>query len=54
MTHPSSVAPHGMAHSFTEFDRAIINVISWLVFCDCGFHSVCPVMDNDKRLVEAS
>ena len=54
MTHPSCVALHGMAHSFTEFDRAIINVISWLVFCDCGFHSVCPVMDNDKRLVEAS
>ena len=26
----------------------------WLVFCDCGFHSVCPLMDEDKRLVEAS
>ena len=26
----------------------------WLVFCDCGFHSVCPLMDNDKRLMEAS
>ena len=26
----------------------------WLVFCDCGFHSVCPLMDKDKRLVEAS
>ena len=24
----------------------------WLVFCDCGFHSVCPLMD--KRLMEAS
>ena len=23
-----------------------------LVFCDCGFHSVCPLMDEDKRLVE--
>ena len=22
----------------------------WLVFCDCGFHSVCPLMDEDKRL----
>ena len=21
----------------------------WLVFCDCGFHSVCPLMDKDKR-----
>ena len=19
----------------------------WLVFCDCGFHSVCPLMDKD-------
>ena len=26
----------------------------WLVFCDCGFHSVCPLMVEDKRLVEAS
>ena len=26
----------------------------WLLSCDCGFHSVCPVMDEDKRLVEAS
>ena len=22
----------------------------WLLFCDCGFHSVCPLMDEDKRL----
>ena len=26
----------------------------WLVFCDCGFHSVCPLMDEYKRLVQAS
>ena len=26
----------------------------WLVFCDCGFQSVCPLMEKDKRLVEAS
>ena len=26
----------------------------WLVFCDCGFHSVCLLMDKDKRLMEAS
>ena len=26
----------------------------WLVFCDCGFHSVCPLMDKDKRLIKAS
>ena len=27
---------------------------NWLVFCDCGFHSVCPLMKKSKRLVEAS
>ena len=26
----------------------------WLVVCDCGFHYVCPLMDEDKRLMEAS
>ena len=26
----------------------------WLVFCDCGFHSVYPLMNWDKRLMEAS
>ena len=26
----------------------------WLAFCDCGFHSVCPLMDKDKKLMEAS
>ena len=26
----------------------------WLVFCDCGFYSVCPLMDEDKRLVQVS
>ena len=26
----------------------------WLVFCDCGFHSACLLMDDDKRLAEAS
>ena len=28
--------------------------LDWLVFCDCGFHSVCPLMEKDKRLMEAS
>ena len=30
---------------------------TWLarfVFCDCGFHSVCPLRDKDKRLMELS
>ena len=26
----------------------------WLVFSDCGFHSVCLLMDKDKRVMEAS
>ena len=26
----------------------------WLVFCDCGFQSVCPLMEKDKRVMEAS
>ena len=25
-----------------------------LVFCDCGFHLVCPLTDKDKSLTEAS
>jgi len=23
----------------------------WLVFCDCAFHSVCPLMDETKKLI---
>ena len=44
--------------------KAVIDVIIWLVFCDCGFHSgghgiialtsVCLLMDESKRLVQAS
>ena len=26
----------------------------WLLFCDCIFHSVSPLMDDDKKLLEAS
>ena len=26
----------------------------WLVFFDCGFQSVCPLMEKEKRLMEAS
>ena len=51
MTHPSWVALHSMAHSFTELDTVVIMWSVWLVFCDCAFHFVCPLMD--KRLVEA-
>ena len=54
MIHSSWVALHGMAHSFIELDKAVVHVIRWLVFCDCGFHSLCPLMEKDKRLMEAS
>ena len=30
------------------------HVIRLVHFCDCGFHSVCPLMEKDKRLMEAS
>ena len=43
-----------MAHSFTELDKPVVHVIRWLVFCDCGFQSVCLLMQKDKRLMEAS
>jgi len=48
MTHPSWVALHSMAHSFTELEKAVVHVIR-LVFCDCGFHSICPLRDKGKR-----
>ena len=54
MTRLSWVALHGMVHSFSELDKAVAHVIIWLVSCDCGFHSVCPLMEKDKRLMEAS
>ena len=50
MTHPSWVALHGLAYSFIELDKAVLHVSVWLVFCDCGFHSVCPLMDKDQSL----
>ena len=52
MTHPSWVTLQGIGHSFIELDKAVSMLSVWLVFCDCGFHSVCPQMDEDKRLVE--
>ena len=54
MTHLSWVALHGMAHSFIELDKAVAHVISLIIFCDCGFHSVCPLMDKDKKLMQVS
>ena len=54
MTRLSWVAVRSMAHSFIELDKAVAHVISLIIFCDCGFHSVCPLMDEDNRLMEAS
>ena len=54
MTHPSWVALHGMAHSFTELDKTVVHVIRLFSFCDGGFQSVCPLMEKDKRLMKAS
>ena len=54
MSHLSYVAPHGMAHSFIELDKLWSVWLDWLVFCDCGFQSVWPLMDKNKRLMEAS
>ena len=54
MTLPYWVALHSMAHSFIELDKAVVQVISlisflWLWFSFCG-----PLMEKDKKLIEAS
>ena len=54
MTCLSLVAPHGMAHSFIELDKALIHVIILVSFCDRSFHSVRPLVAEDNRLVQAS
>ena len=51
---PSTLGgPTWHAHSFTELDKAVIHVIFFLVFYDCGFLSVCPLIEKDKRFMEA-
>ena len=47
MTHLYWVALQGKAHSYRQGCYPC-----GFVFCDCGFNSVCPLMDEDKRLVE--
>ena len=51
---PSWVALHIMAHSFIELDKAVVHVIKLVSFYDCGFHPVCPLLEKDKRFMEAS
>ena len=45
---------HGIVHSFIELHKAVIHVIILVSFCDCGFHSVSPLVDEDKEFVQAS
>ena len=49
---------HGVAKSLTGLsdwtELTGDHVIRLVHFCDCGFHSVCPLMEKDKRLMEAS
>ena len=40
MTHLSWVALHVMAHSFTELDKAVVNVISVVSFLQLCFFSL--------------
>ena len=47
-THPSSVALHGMAHSFIELDKSVVHVIRLVSFLWLWF-SVCPMMENAKE-----
>ena len=39
----SCVALNSMAHSFIQLDKAVVHVISLIVFSYCGFHSVYPL-----------
>ena len=50
MTCLSWVALHSMAHSFIELDKAVVHVIRLVSF----LFSVFPLMEKDKRLMEAS
>ena len=54
MTRPSWVALHCMAHSFIELDKAVVHVISLVSFLWLWFSFCLPLMDKDKRLMEAS
>ena len=49
MSRPSWVAPHGMAHSFIELDKAVVHVIRLVSFLWLWF-SVCPLMEKDRGL----
>ena len=42
MTLPSWVALHGMVHSFTELDKAVVHVIRWVSFLWLWFSGCLP------------
>ena len=61
----SWVAQHSMLYSFIELHKAVIHVIIWLAFWDCGFRSggcgiiglassVCLLNDDNERFMEPS
>ena len=54
MTHLSWVALHGMAHSFIELDKAVVHVIRLVSFLRLWFSVRLPLIEKDKRLMEAS
>ena len=54
MTHSSWVALYGMAHSFTELDKAMVHVIRLVSFLWLWFSVCLPSMEKDKRLMETS
>ena len=43
-----SIVSPSIYHEVMGLDATI------LVLCDYGFHSVCPLMDKDKKLMKAS
>ena len=47
---PSWVTPHGMPPSFIGLDKVVVLVISLVSFLWLCFHSVCPLINKDKRL----
>ena len=43
-----------MAHSFIDLEKAVVHVIRLISFLWFWFSSVCPLMEKDKWLMEAS
>ena len=46
--------PHMAGRSFIELDKAVVHVIRLASFLWFWFQSVCPLMEKDKRLMEAT